>query len=66
MQKESMSEWWYKGAFSSSYIGADSRYRDTTETPPSGTNLTKILPKNFTNFTQGNGITRYKEYWGAE
>ena len=26
--------------------------------PPSGTNFTKILPKSFTNFTQGNGITR--------
>ena len=43
MQKVSMSEWWRTGGFSSFYIGADSRYRDTTEYLP----RVLILRKNY-------------------
>ena len=46
MQKMSMSESWYTGAFSSFYIDADSRYREATETTP----RVPILQKNYYKF----------------
>ena len=46
MQKMSISESWYTGAFSSFYIEADSRYREATETPP----RVPILQKNYYKF----------------
>ena len=46
MEKMSMSESWYTGAFSNFYIEADSRYREATETPP----RVPILQKNYYKF----------------
>ena len=46
MQKMSMSESWYTGAFSSFYIEADSRYREATENTP----RVPILQKNYYKF----------------